>query len=270
MYLNRILKENNMKLVFNETGTGNEQTIVFLHAGGISGWMWEQQVKYFKNYHCIIPDLPEHGRSAGVKPFTIQRAAEMVGEIIGDCTDERVNLVGIGLGGQIILQIMSKYPEMVHHVMVSGTLVRSPQYKSLIKRLNQLLMVYKPVKNNEFYIKAYMRTYNMPRAYFDMFKQSTCQIETSSIERVLIENHSFKIPTLPTTPESKLLVMAGEKDYSIIKDSAKEIMGKFRANGALALGVGHLWNMETPNNFNKVLEAWIQDEHLPTSMISPL
>lgn len=259
-----------MKLVFKETGTGHEQTIVFLHAGGISGWMWDEQVKYFKNYHCIIPDLPEHGRSAEAKPFTIQMAVEMVREIIGDIGEESVNLVGIGVGGQIVLQILSKYPELVHKAMISGTLVRGTKYKSLIKRLNQLLKVYGPVKNNDFYIKAYMRTYNVPRVYFDMFKQSTCQIETSSIERVLIENHLFKIPKLPVNSKSKLLVMAGEKDYSIIKDSAKEIMVEFNARGALALGLGHLWNIENPDNFNKVLEAWILGKQLPKSVISPL
>jgi pimeloyl-ACP methyl ester carboxylesterase len=259
-----------MKLVLDETGIGNEQTIVFIHAGGISGWMWDEQVNYFKNYHCIIPDLPEHGRSASVKPFSIPMAAEKVMEIIWDCGEKSVNLVGIGLGGQIILQIMSKYPDVVHKAMVSGTLVRSPKYKSLIRHLNQLLTVYKPVKNNDFYIKAYMRTYNMPRAYFDKFKRSTCQIETSSIERILLENHRFKIPKLPASSKSKLLVMAGEKDYNIIKDSTKEIIGKSKAKGAVALGVGHLWNMETPHNFNKVLEAWIHDKQLPKSMISTL
>jgi len=259
-----------MKLVFDEIGSENEQTILFLHAGGISGWMWDEQVKYFKDYHCIIPDLLEHGRNADVKPFTILRAAELVREIIGDCGKERVNLVGIGLGGQIVIKTMSKYPELVHHAMVSGTLVRSPRYKSLIKRLNQLLMVYAPVKNNDFYIKAYMRTYNMPRAYFNMFKQSTSQIETSSIERFLKENHSFKLPKLPATCESKLLVMAGEKDYSIIKHSTKEIMDNFQAKGAIALGGGHLWNMESPHNFNKVLDAWLQGEELPKTMISTL
>ena len=259
-----------MKLVFDETGTENEDTIVFLHAGGISGWMWDKQVKYFKNYHCIIPDMPEHGRSACVKPFTIQKAAEMISKLIGDCTDQRVNLVGIGLGGQICLQIMAECPELVHRAMVSGTLIRNHRYKSLIKRLNQLLMVYTPVKNNDFYIKAYMRTYNIPKVYFDQFKQSTSQIETSSLERIVTENHLFKIPNIPETSESKLLVMAGEKDYNIIKDSSKRITKQLRVRGALALGAGHLWNMETPNNFNKILEAWIQENPLPAPLISTL
>ncbi|UTB33733.1 MAG: alpha/beta hydrolase [Methanobacterium sp. ERen5] len=259
-----------MKLVFDETGNENKESILFLHPGGMSGWMWEQQIKHFKNYHCIIPDLPEHGRSASVKPFTIKRTAGMVAELVEDCPNELVNMVGIGLGGQIILQIMSKYPEIVDRAMVSGTLVRNHQYKSLIARLKELLMVYKPVKNSEFYIKAYMRTYHMPKVCFDKFKMSICQIETSSIERILIENHTFKLPPILETGETNLLVMAGEKDYNILKDSSKEIMNNYHARGALALGGGHLWNMETPDKFNEVLDAWLQNQPLPESLISPL
>lgn len=259
-----------MKLVFDETGNESNETIMFLHPGGMAGWMWEQQIKHFKNYHCIIPDLPEHGRSASVKPFTIKRTSEMVAKLVEYCPNERVNMVGIGLGGQIILQTMSKYPEIVDRAMVSGTLVRNHLYKSLMARLNELLMIYKPVKNNEFYIKAYMRTYNMPKVYFDKFKISTYQIETSSIERILLENHTFKLPPILETSERKLLVMAGEKDYNIIKDSSKKIMNKYHARGALALGGGHLWNMENSDNFNEVLDAWLQDQQLPEALISPL
>lgn len=260
-----------MKLNYAETGTGNDETIVFIHAGGISGWMWDEQVKYFKNYHCIIPDLPEHGMNACVKPFTIENAAETVSELINNFADEKVNLVGIGVGGQIVLQILSTCQKMVDHALVSGTLVRNIQYKSLIRRINQLLKVYKPVKNNDFYIKAYMRTYNMPKIYFDNFKESTCQIGTSSIERVLIQNHLFKLPKIPQKTKTKLLVMAGEKDYKIIKEySIKKILSIDQAEGALALGVGHLWNIESPINFNTVLEAWLQDDPLPESIISTL
>jgi hypothetical protein len=72
------------------------------------------------------------------------------------------------------------------------------------------------------------------------------------------------------TNETKLLVMAGEKDYSIIKDSSKEIMKHCHAKGALAMGGGHLWNMETPDNFNEVLDTWLQDQPLPEAITSPL
>ena len=71
-----------MELYIKETGKNNDETIIFLHGGGIAGWMWDKQVEAFQDYHCIIPDLPEHGKSIEVKPFTMQSAADMIIDII--------------------------------------------------------------------------------------------------------------------------------------------------------------------------------------------
>jgi hypothetical protein len=36
-----------MDLYFKETGKNNDETIIFLHGGGIAGWMWDKQVESF-------------------------------------------------------------------------------------------------------------------------------------------------------------------------------------------------------------------------------
>ncbi|MCM3358342.1 alpha/beta hydrolase [Psychrobacillus sp. MER TA 171] len=57
-----------MALYYKEDGEQNEQIILFLHGGGVGGWMWDEQVQYFKGkYHCIVPDLPGHGREGTEK-----------------------------------------------------------------------------------------------------------------------------------------------------------------------------------------------------------
>ena len=53
-----------MNLHVKEIGQENQETIIFLHGCGLAGWMWDKQVESFKDYHCIVPDHPEHGRSA--------------------------------------------------------------------------------------------------------------------------------------------------------------------------------------------------------------
>ena len=261
-----------MHLFYDETGTENDQTIIFLHAEGLSGWMWDQQREYFKDYHCIIPDLPEHGRNNGVKPFTIQGAAEMVMDIIREQADGRANLVGISLGAQIIVQILSKAPKIVDHALISGTYVRSiSNNEPISKLLNQIINVYGPVKNTDFFIKAYMRMYNMPKTYFEKFKESTHQIDDHSIERILKQNIYFKLPKSIGEADAKLLVMAGEKDYDIIKESSRNIVNKCpNARGALALKTGHLWNLESSNNFNTILMSWFNNDPIPETMISEL
>ena len=75
-----------MGLYFKETGSKNDETIIFLHGSAMAGWMWDEQVKEFDDYHCIVPDLPEHGKSSEIKPFTINKSAEMISDIISNHT----------------------------------------------------------------------------------------------------------------------------------------------------------------------------------------
>ena len=55
-----------------EIGSKNAPSIVFLHGGGMSSWIWKKQIEHFKDYHCLVPDLPGHGKSN--EPKAIPRA----------------------------------------------------------------------------------------------------------------------------------------------------------------------------------------------------
>ncbi|HMK54062.1 MAG TPA: alpha/beta hydrolase, partial [Methanobacteriaceae archaeon] len=167
-----------MNLHLEETGRENKETIVFLHGGGLAGWIWDEQVKSFSDYHCLVPDLPEQGQSAEVEPFTIECAAEMIIDLIHNrAQDGKAHLVGLSLGSQIIVQILATAPEVVNHAIITGTLVRSiPHSETLLKLLNYTFKAYKPVKDTDFFIKANMRTYNISKNYFDKFKKATQQI----------------------------------------------------------------------------------------------
>jgi pimeloyl-ACP methyl ester carboxylesterase len=259
-----------MELYLKETGKNNDETIMFLHSGGIAGWMWDKQVEAFKDYHCIVPDLPEHGKSAEVKPFTMKGAAEMIIDIIQNrAHGGKAHLVGISLGAQITVQILSMDPEVVDHALISGTLIRSVHHtQELLKLLDYTFKVYEPVKNVDFFIKANMRTYNMPKSYFDMFKESTIIIKPESLSQILTENMLFKLPAYLEKVETPVLVMTGEKDYKVIKESAQSILNILpNSRGAAALKVGHLWNLENPELFNNVLRSCITHKELPQNSI---
>jgi pimeloyl-ACP methyl ester carboxylesterase len=66
------VKSIEMRIHFEELGNKNAQTLVFNHGEGVSSWVWKKQVEYFSNYHCLLPDLPEHGKSINERPFSIK------------------------------------------------------------------------------------------------------------------------------------------------------------------------------------------------------
>jgi pimeloyl-ACP methyl ester carboxylesterase len=56
--------------------------IVFVPGGGPSGRMWQPQLERLPDYYCLAPDLPEHGQSADIKPFTWHGSALLVDALI--------------------------------------------------------------------------------------------------------------------------------------------------------------------------------------------
>ncbi len=260
-----------MSLYIKETGENNDETIVFLHGDGIAGWMWDEQLKAFNDYHCIVPDLPGHGKSAEVKPVTVQDTADKIIDIIKNkAKNGKAHLVGLSMGAQIAVQILSTAPEVVNHVLISGALVRSSQpTESFLKLLDNLIALYLPDKNKIIRIMSYVRSYNIPKNLLDKFRESTYVIEPYSLDKILRETILFKMPDNLEHADVPVLVMAGEKDYRIINESALNLLNVLpNSKGAVALKVGHLWNIENPDLFNNVLRSWLKDENIPDVLIS--
>lgn len=258
-----------MNLHIKETGKENPETILFLHEDNMAGWMWDEQVKAFQDYHCIVPDLPEHGGSHDSVPFTIEDAARMIIDIIRNkAHNDKAHLVGISMGAQVILQILSTTPEVVDHALISGALVNtSPHNETFLKLLDYLIKKYIPVKNDNLSIGSYIRSYNIPKGLSKKFKESTYVIQPDSAERIIREKILFEMPSNLENVEVPVLIIAGEKEYKVIKESLWDLVNIFTNSKAyFAPGVGHMWNIENPELFNRVLRSWIQDEELTTEL----
>lgn len=259
-----------MDLYCKETGKEKPETIVFLHGGALSGWMWEKQLEGFKEYHCLVPDLPEHGKSNEIKPFTIEGAANMVLDLIRSrAHGGTAHIVGISLGAQIIVEMLSKSPESINHVLISGTLVRRvPATDFFLKLLNYTIKAYMPIKDTDFLIKANMRSYNIPKEYFVPLKEATASISSDSLNRILHENMLFRIPEGMENANNRVLIIAGGKEYGIIKESAEDLKKVFsNSQYYIAENMVHLWNLAAPDFFNSVLRAWINNKKLPEGLV---
>lgn len=176
----------------------------------------------------------------------------------------KAHLVGLSLGAQIIIQVLATNPEMVDRALITGTLLRIVSHtETLLKLLDYTFKAYEPVKNTKFFIKANMRTYNISKGYFDQFKESTQQINGDSLHRILHENLFFRLPTGLERVTVPVLVMMGEKDYKVIKESARDLVKVLPYSKAYVVSKGgHVWNMESPELFNKVLRNFINEKPL--------
>ena len=181
----------------------------------------------------------------------------------------KAHLVGISLGAQIIVQILSTTLGVVDHAVISGALVRRiPGTVILPKLLNLMFKAYMPFRNIDFLIKMNMKYNGIPSEYFEEVKRDSRLITADSINRIITENMSFRIPETLCRAKNPALIIVGEKEYDIMHKSARDLNKCLQNSEAyMASNLGHSWSLESPELFNSVARAWINDKPLPEEAV---
>jgi pimeloyl-ACP methyl ester carboxylesterase len=257
-----------MTLYVNAIGPAKAKTIIFLHGGGVSGWMWEPQLASFTDYRCLVVDMPEHGKSIEKGPFSIENTADrIIGMIRSHVAGAKAHLVGLSLGAQVITQILATASEVVDHTVISGTLVTGVPGASLI---GLTAAIYMPFRGIEVLIRANMKSLGIPAKYLPQFRENTQLLTRGTFARITRENMRFRLPCNLDKVTTPTLIMIGQKERGIMHKSANELVTAIpTAQGCVAPNVGHNWNFEAPELFSRTVRAWIEDKPLP-SVLLPL
>jgi pimeloyl-ACP methyl ester carboxylesterase len=108
-------------LYVHESGTPGSPAIVFLHADGASGGMWDRHMRRLAGYHCLAPDLPGHGRSNQLPWTSLDDATQQVVGLIEDrIPTRRAHVVGLSLGGVVAHTLLAQRPELLDRVVIDG------------------------------------------------------------------------------------------------------------------------------------------------------
>lgn len=245
------------ELYYEEEGEENKEIIIFIHSNLLSNWVWKKQRNHFNDYHCIYIDLPEHGNSQFGDKFSIKESAILIKELIAKKgKNKKVNLVGIAIGGQIILEILANYPEIVKRAIITGTYI-SKTGKTIINRLHTEIVEDKPIN---FMVKAYLAEYGIGREYSNHIKESINSIDNENLIAITQDTLKFQLKELENKKIAKeLLVLYGTKEYPKIAKSARIIENSYL--GSKIYGVYraiHLWNIIDYEWFNDTVHEFLK------------
>ncbi|WP_025027531.1 alpha/beta fold hydrolase [Caldalkalibacillus mannanilyticus] len=245
-----------MSLHYIEHGNKNAPLLVFIHGGGVSSWMWDKQVEYFSSYHCLVPDLPDHGKSRS-HFFSIDQSAQSIIELIEEkANGKQIHVVGFSLGAQILIAILSKKPTLIDSAIINSALVRPIPFANIL--IKSLMITY-PLIQNRTFSKLQARSMYIDQKYFETYYQESCRLTKDDFERIMKENMSFTIPETFKKAKSKILVTVGEKEKRIMKKSLVDITNSnSNCKGVVIPKVGHGFSLANPKLFNKFIEGWFK------------
>jgi pimeloyl-ACP methyl ester carboxylesterase len=250
------------------SNTSNLPTIIFLHALGTSGWMWEEQLKGLPEFHCLVPDLPGHGDSRPIPWRSLDQTADLVAEIIRrEAPDRCAHIVGLSLGAYVGLTLLSKHQNLVKSAMLSGINVLPVPNRWLLSALGYVIA---PLAKTGTGARVNARALKIPADRLQGYRHSLRQVSIRSFIAANRDGVTFSAPTNTAEIRTPTLLIAGEREHPLIHHSMPALEALLpHAQCRLVRDVGHAWNAEQPDLFTGVVRAWCAQRPLPEELLSP-
>ena len=205
-----------------EFGTENRDTILLLHGGGLSWWNYRESAKLLQNeYHIVLPILDGHAGSD--RPFTTieENASEIISFIDAHFGGTVLLMGGLSLGGQILLELLSRRGDICSYALVeSAAVIPSKLTNALIAPA--FGSSYGLISNRSF-ARLQFQSLHMKPELFEDYYRDTCRIEKQDMIAFLKANTSYALKEAFGETTAEIHVYVGDKETGKILRSAEAI-----------------------------------------------
>ena len=205
-----------------EYGHTNKDTVILLHGGGLSWWNYREIAeKLSSSYHVILPILDGHAQSdAGFS--TIEDNAERIISFIDEQFGGSVLLIGgVSLGGQILLEILSRRKDICRYALVESALVIPSKFVHAMIR-PAFGSCYGLIRHRWF-SKLQFRSLRIRDDLFEEYYRDTCGISKSDMIAFLEANALYSLKSSIRDSLAEVYVFVGERESRVMRKSAERI-----------------------------------------------
>lgn len=191
---------------FHEFGDPQKPSIMLIHGGGNAWWNYLRQARALSDrYHVILPTMDGHGEEYATPYVSTEDTADKLMDYISqNCGGRLFALSGVSLGGQIVIELLSRKPDLVKKAIIESG-------------------VCYPVPNlARFCIVTTKLTGKF------LFSEKACKKQLDLMPRMLPEKMLFPqemkdyyMQDMPRVPEQTLLTMYRTYMHYHLKDSLR-------------------------------------------------
>jgi 3-oxoadipate enol-lactonase len=243
------------------TVLGSGPTVLMLHGIGGGHLAFAPQVETLASsgYRAVAWDMPGYGHSAPIEPYTFKGLAESCVRLIEAFQCGDVTLVGHSMGGMVAQEVMARRPELVNKLVLCGT---SPSFgkpdgdwqrEYVASRTAQLDAGKTMSDLAELLVPQMVGPGSLPegvRLATHCMSQVPASTYRRALEALVTFDRRVNLPriSVPT------LVVAGEHDRNAPPAVMKKMADAIPRSTYIELrGIGHLQNLEAPEEFDGLL-----------------
>lgn len=224
--------------------------MLLVHALGSSRRAWTPQVQALSDrYRVLVADLPGHGDAEG--PFTLDRAVDSVHITISQGPG-RCHVVGISVGAVVALLACLERSAEVESLVLSGGLAHAPRWIVLQRVMAR-------ITPQPLLVRALAGLYSGGKAeHADMAVEDFRRCGKRTYLDALRELASLDLRPRLAQVVVPTLVLRGSKDRANVPLSRELAAGIPAADLQIVPGATHLWNLQQPEEFNRIVAAFLK------------
>ena len=268
MTASKAMKTRDGRFGYEAAGDPDAPPLVFLHGIGGAARAWRGQLDYFADsYHCIAWDMPGYGSSVPLPVVSISSLADALVDFLHATGADRPVIVGHSIGGMIVQQLLTDEPLIANAVVLAQT---SPAFgkpdgdwqKQFINaRLGPLDRGETLVTLAPSLVKELVG-HDADAAGLALARDCMAAVPEQTYRATMLAlmgfdlRHALKEISVPT------LLLSGSRDNNAPAPMMAKMATYIPGSVYVELeGVGHLANLERPDEFNAVLWDFLMESH---------
>lgn len=250
---------NGASLRYLDRGAG--PVLLLIHGLGASHADWQHQSDVLAGtFRLIVPDLRGHGSSDGSAPFSVERFATDLLQLLETLKISRLNIAGHSMGGAVAMQMALLRPQWVQKLVLANTV---PDFRPAT--LQQRWMLWSRVLTirccgpKALAARSANRMFPLPAQ--QSLRDALVLRSAANSPAVYIETaralarwsvvDKLDWLTMPT------LVMAGEHDFFPVSDIQALAERLPDARCRILEGAHHHLPLERPDDFNRIVQEFL-------------
>jgi 3-oxoadipate enol-lactonase len=243
------------------TTLGGGPTVLMLHGIGGGHLAFAPQVETLASsgYRAVAWDMPGYGHSAPIEPYNFKGLAESCITLIESLQCGDVTLLGHSMGGMVAQEVVARRPELVSKLVLCGT---SPSFGKPDGEWQRNFIAERTAPLDAGQTMAQLAGMLVPEMAGPAALPEGLQLATHcmslvnpstyrrALEALVCFDRRANLPNIlaPT------LVIAGEHDRNAPPAVMKKMAAAIPRSTFIEMeGIGHLQNLEAPDDFDQLV-----------------
>lgn len=240
---------------------GAGPTVLMLHGIGGGHLAFAPQVETFASagYRAVAWDMPGYGHSAPIEPYTFKGLAQSCIQLIETLKCASVILLGHSMGGMVAQEVVARRPELVSRLILCGT---SPAFGKPDGDWQREFVAQRTAPLDAGESMAQLAERLVPQMVGPGSLPEGVRLATHCMGMVPAATYRRALECIVTFDRRQnlanihvpTLLLAGEHDRNappaVMKKMAEAIAGSTYFE---MKGVGHLQNLEAPDDFDALV-----------------